>query len=80
MNYNKLKVFRQERGISISELARRSGLSRVTVSNVENRKSNPTQKTISAICDVLEKNPYDIFFDINVNHELQKKFFIERDS
>lgn len=69
MNNNNLKVVRKERGISITELARRSNLSRITVSNVEKGYTNPTVSTVSAICNALDKNPNDIFFDVVVNHE-----------
>ncbi|WP_230309387.1 helix-turn-helix transcriptional regulator [Planomicrobium sp. YIM 101495] len=70
---NKLKLFRKERGMSVTELAKRSKLSRITVSNVENGFSNPTIKTISAICEVLGKEPKDIFFTDVVNHGVQKE-------
>lgn len=73
MIYNKLKEVRLERGISISELARRAKLNRITISNIENRESNPTQTTIAAICDVLNRDPSEIFFTESVNRELQKE-------
>ena len=62
MNTNRLKEVRTERGMSISELARRSKLSRVTVADIENGFRNPTVKTIAAICRVLNKEPNEIFF------------------
>lgn len=70
MNYNTLKGIRKNRGMPITELARRSGLSRITISNIEEQKTNPTQKTIAAICKVLEKQPSEIFFTNSVNHEV----------
>lgn len=69
MNSNKLKESRIERGISISELARRADLHRITVSNIENGYSDPSISTVSAICKVLEKSPSEIFFETFVNHE-----------
>jgi len=64
---NKLKEIRTKRGMSISELARRSKLSRVTISNIENGLSNPKATTVLSICKTLGKNPNDIFFNISVN-------------
>lgn len=72
MIYNELKRIRTERGMSISELARRSGVSRITVSDIESGESNPTVKTIKSICKVLDKSPAEIFFTSNVNQSLHK--------
>lgn len=69
MNSNKLKEFRVKRGMSISELARRSKLSRIAIINIENGDSDPKAKTISAICKSLNVNPNVIFFGNVVNHE-----------
>jgi len=71
MNSNILNIVRKNRGMSKTELARRAGLSRITISNIENHESNPTQKTITAISHALEKHPSEIFFNMNVNHEEQ---------
>lgn len=72
MNSNNLKAIRVDRGMSKAELARRSGLNRVTIGNIEEYKSNPTQKTITLICNALGENPNDIFFNNCVNHEEHK--------
>ncbi|WP_144704945.1 helix-turn-helix transcriptional regulator [Fictibacillus phosphorivorans] len=72
MSYNYLKEVRTERGISISELARRSRLSRVTVSDIEKGYSNPTLKTIAALCKVLNKEPSEIFFEGGVNQDFHR--------
>ena len=71
MTYNKLKEIRTDRGMSITELARRSKLSRITVSNIENGLSNPTVSTVSAISEALGKNPVDIFFAPVVKRDVQ---------
>lgn len=71
MNYNNLKDIRIEIGMSIAELSRRSKVSRVTISKIENGESNPTIKTIVALSKVLKKSPNEIFFNVSVNHELQ---------
>lgn len=73
MNSNKLKYVRNKRGMSISELARRTNLSRITVSKIENGHSNPTVTTVSSICKALGKNPNEIFFNTFVNHDEHKE-------
>ncbi|KPN97741.1 helix-turn-helix transcriptional regulator [Lysinibacillus sp. ZYM-1] len=67
---NKLKELRLRRGISISELARRSGLNRVTISNIENKRVIPTLESAFAISRELETQIEVIFFEIGVNHDL----------
>lgn len=67
---NKLKELRLRRGISISELARRSGLNRVTISNIENKRVVPTLESAFAISRELETKIEVIFFEIGVNHGL----------
>lgn len=69
---NNLKNIRKRRGISIAELARRTDLSRMTISNIENQKVIP--KIDSAICIARELDVAfsSIFFEVHVNHGLQK--------
>ncbi|WP_347724001.1 helix-turn-helix transcriptional regulator [Lysinibacillus capsici] len=69
---NILKYIREERGMSKSELSRRSGISRITITKIEANITNPKATTISSICKVLNKNPSEIFFTQDVNHELQR--------
>lgn len=71
MNNNKLKKIRTERGMSISELARRTNLNRITISNIENGYSNPTVTTVSVICKALAMDPNEVFFASGVNHDEQ---------
>lgn len=66
---NKVKEVRLRRGMSISELARRTKLSRVTICNVENHGVVPSLETAFAISRELEYNITDIFFESVVNHE-----------
>jgi len=60
---NKLKDIRLKRGMSISELARRSQLSRMTIINIEAKGANPKAKTIKSISSALDKSPEEIFFN-----------------
>jgi DNA-binding XRE family transcriptional regulator len=50
-----------ERGMSVSELARRTGLSRATIIDIENNRSDPRVQTVKRICSVLKEKP-NIFF------------------
>lgn len=59
---NRVKDIRTQRGMSVSELSRRTGLSRNAIINIENGKSDPLASSIFLISNVLERNPNDIFF------------------
>jgi DNA-binding XRE family transcriptional regulator len=49
-----LKVEREKRGLSLNVLAQKAGLSRQTVSYVEQQVQNPTLDTLLRITSVLE--------------------------
>ena len=49
-----IRRFRLERGMSIGELARRSGISKQTLSKVEQGVGNPTIETMAALADALD--------------------------
>lgn len=59
---NIVKDIRIKRGMSISELARRTKLSRVTISNVENKMVVPSLETALLISRELERGVEKIFF------------------
>lgn len=62
MAKNRLKSIREERGISQEELAKRTGLSRTTISKIENNEEvNVTTRTIATISEVFGVSPSDIF-------------------
>lgn len=69
---NLVKEVRTKRGMSISELARRTNLSRVTISNIENKRVIPSLESAISIARELEFNMDNIFFEIDVNHEFQE--------
>ncbi|MFK0154708.1 helix-turn-helix domain-containing protein [Streptomyces sp. NPDC090493] len=48
------RLLREQRGLSLAELARRAGLSKQTLSNLEQGSGNPTVETLFAIADALE--------------------------
>lgn len=60
---NKLREFRIKRGMSVTELSRRTGLSRTAIINIEKGKSNPLASTMNAISQALDKTVNDIFFN-----------------
>lgn len=72
MKNNKLREVRTHRGMSISELARRSKTSRQTITNIELHGQMPNGLLMMAICDALEKDPKEIFFRQDVTHDEQK--------
>lgn len=52
-----LKRIREEKEVSLNDLARLTGLSPQYLSKIENGKSNPTLKTIGDICEGLRIQP-----------------------
>ncbi|NLT26193.1 MAG: helix-turn-helix domain-containing protein [Microbacteriaceae bacterium] len=48
-----LRRIRGERGLSLAELARRAGLSKQTLSTIEQGDANPTIETVAAIAEAL---------------------------
>ncbi|MEK3856589.1 helix-turn-helix transcriptional regulator [Cytobacillus sp. FSL H8-0458] len=65
---NKLREVRKEVGMPVSELARRVKTSRQTITNIELYGQVPNGLLMIAICDVLKKNPKEIFFANDVLH------------
>lgn len=52
-----VRRYRQERGMSLGDLARRSGLSKQTVSKVEQGVGNPTVETLTLLGTALQVPP-----------------------
>lgn len=64
---NKVRYWRQRRGMSIAELARRAGVTRTTIYRAErDQLGNPSLKTLTAIAQALEVNADAIFFNDGV--------------
>lgn len=59
---NRLKVARAERNLSQGELAKMVGISRQTVSSIENGQFNPTAKLALLLCIALDKKFEDLFY------------------
>lgn len=59
---NRLKELRTERGISQEELSEMCGISRATLSKIENNEEvNVNTRTITKISDAFEVKPSEIF-------------------
>lgn len=52
---------RQEKGLSILQVREITGLSKSTISEIENDKSSPTVETLKKIADALNTNVEDFF-------------------
>lgn len=63
----KIKELRDERRMSQDELAQKSGISRVIISNLETgAANNPTVRTLDKIALALGVDVRDLFFDESV--------------
>ena len=64
---NHLREARNEKGLSQMELANMVGVSRQTISSIENGQFNPTAKLALILCIALYKTFEEIFyFDISI--------------
>lgn len=64
---NHLGEARNEKGLSQMELANMVGVSRQTISSIENGQFNPTAKLALILCIALDKTFEEIFyFDISI--------------
>lgn len=70
---NNLRKIREGIGMSVSELARRTGTSRQTITNVELHGQEPSATLALRIAKTLKSDPYDIFFTDNVIQDLQRE-------
>ena len=63
MKSNKLKKIRKEKGVTIKELAEKTGISMGYISHLENgSRSNPSKKVMEKISKALEETIVKIFF------------------
>lgn len=59
---NRLKVARAEKELSQGELAKLVGVSRQTISSIENGQFNPTARLALLLCMALDKKFEDLFY------------------
>lgn len=70
---NKLREVREDIGMSLAELALRSGASRQTITNIELHGQEPSGLLVISISAALKKDPREIFFTKPVTHVQQKE-------
>ena len=63
---NRLKVIRAERSMTQADLAKETGISRTTLSEIEKGTSNPSTRTALKLAKALNLPIEDIFLDFNV--------------
>lgn len=59
---NKLHEIREEKGVSLRELAKLAGVSKTQINEIENGQSDPTLKTMRRIAKALNMKIEDIFW------------------
>lgn len=59
---NRLRVARAEKNISQGDLAKMVGVSRQTISSIENGQFNPTAKLALLLCIALDKKFEELFY------------------
>ena len=59
---NKLHEIREEKGVSLRELAKLAGVSKTQINEIENGQSDPTLKTMCRIAKALHMKIEDIFW------------------
>lgn len=59
----KLKIRRIEKGLNQNQLGKAIGVSRQSVSLYERNKIYPGIKTVKKICEILDLDPREIFFN-----------------
>lgn len=69
---NNIKKLRLLKKITVTELSKKSGLSRTTIYKLEEENSNPSLETIRKISSGLKEKPEKIF-DLSVIQELHNK-------
>ncbi len=63
---NRLTVIRAEKKLSQAELAEKAGISRTTLSQIENEKATPDGETIAKLVKALGVSAGDIFLALRV--------------
>ena len=60
--YNKLKEYRQQKGLSQQELAEMIGTTRQTIISIEKNLFNPSAKLALLLCLVLDEKFENLFY------------------
>lgn len=54
---------RTAKGYSVRELAKKSGVSKTAINNIENQKRSPTLETLKRLADALDCHIEDLYND-----------------
>jgi len=52
----KLRTLREQRALSLTDLAQKSGVNRITIHRIENGKQKPMPRTIRKLAEALQVN------------------------
>lgn len=63
---NKLKELRARKNLTQEQLAKKAGISRPALNQIENSKTVPDGITIAALVKALDTPANEIFFDLDV--------------
>lgn len=68
-----LRKLRKQKGFSLRELARLSGLSHSFISDIENGRCNPSIESLHKIADALNVKPHIFLTESVVENDLKEK-------
>ena len=60
--YNKIKIFRHQKGLSQEDLAKQVGTTRQTIIAIEKNMFNPSAKLALLLCYALDKQFEELFY------------------
>lgn len=69
---NKIDTLRRANGLTQTELAKKIGISRQYLRDIEREKSVPSVRIAKDFSDLFNESINDIFFEHDVVHDLQK--------
>lgn len=67
-----LKNRREEMGLTLHQLAAKSGVSYVTIHMMESASRIPSHERLVAVCEVLALDPAEVLFDLSENRGSKK--------
>ena len=70
---NKIAEIRQMKKLSQDKFAQKTNITRPYLSDLENNKKKPSYEVANCIAKALEKPMEEIFFDDNVNYNIQNQ-------
>lgn len=71
----KIKVIRQKKGMSLRELANRSGIGKSTIFDIEQEDNNPTINTVLSLAEALEVPISNLFVE-NYKQNVKKEIIV----